>query len=57
MIDRYLTMEDATIYLPMLDGETKENAEDRLIAALDAVGGHLIGWGRSTVEEEVTGDA
>ena len=40
----------AALYLHMLDGETQEQAEDRLVELCDSVGVSLIGWSDSQVE-------
>ena len=40
----------AALYLHMLDGETQEQAEDRLLELCDSVGVSLIGWSDSQVE-------
>jgi len=39
-----------TIYFPMLDGETKEQAEDRLIERIDPDGEAIMSWSESEVE-------
>lgn len=50
---RELRME-AALYLPMLDGEDKEDAEDRMICMCERMGITLASWSRSEVitEEE-----
>ena len=39
-----------TICFPMLDGETKEQAEDRLIERIDPGGEAIMSWYESEVE-------
>ena len=39
-----------TICFPMLDGETKEQAEDRLIERIDQDGNAIMSWNESEVE-------
>jgi hypothetical protein len=39
-----------TIYFPMLDGETKEQAEDRLIERIDPDEEAIMSWSESEVE-------
>lgn len=39
-----------TICFPMLDGETKEQAEDRLIERIDPDGEAIMSWYESEVE-------
>ena len=39
-----------TICFPMLDGETKEQAEDRLIERIDPDGDAIMSWNESDVE-------
>ena len=39
-----------TIYFPMLDGETKEQAEDRLIERIDSDENVIVSWSESDVE-------
>lgn len=39
-----------TICLPMLDGETKEQAEDRLIERIDQDGEAIMSWNEYDVE-------
>lgn len=39
-----------TICFPMLDGETKEQAEDRLIERIDPDGDAIMSWHESDVE-------
>ena len=39
-----------TICFPMLDGETKEQAEDRLIERIDSDEGTIMSWNESEVE-------
>ena len=39
-----------SICIPMLDGETKEQAEDRLIERIDPDGGAVISWNEHDVE-------
>lgn len=38
------------IYIRMLDGETKEQCEDRLVERIDPDGSAVIGWDESKVE-------
>lgn len=38
------------IYIRMLDGETKEQCEDRLVERIDPDGSAIIGWDESKVE-------
>lgn len=38
------------IYIKMLDGETKEQCEDRLVERIDPDGSAIIGWDESKVE-------
>ena len=47
------------IYIRMLDGETKEQCEDRLVERIDPDGSAIIGWDESKVEidEEEINDA
>lgn len=47
------------IYIRMLDGETKEQCEDRLVERIDPDGSAIIGWDESKVEidEEDVDDA
>lgn len=39
-----------TICFPMIDGETKEQAEDRLIERIDPDGNAIMSWSESEVE-------
>ena len=39
-----------TICFPMLDGETKEQAEDRLIERIDQDGNVIMSWYENEVE-------
>lgn len=50
---RYLRW-PVTIAFPMLDGETKEQAEDRMIERIDPDGDTVMTWRESevTVEED-----
>ena len=45
-----LTM-NCAVYIPMKDGETKEQAEDRLIKVLDDAGMYLMSWWGEEIEE------
>lgn len=52
-MSRYLRF-PVTIVFPMLDGETKSQAEDRMIERIDPEGNMAIGWSEPdvTVEED-----
>ena len=39
-----------SLYMPMLPGETKEQAEDRMLELLDSVGIEAVGWNEDEVE-------
>ena len=43
------------IYIRMLDGETKEQCEDRLIERIDPDGSAIMGWDESKVEIDEEG--
>lgn len=43
------------IYIRMLDGETKEQCEDRLVERIDPDGSAIIGWDESKVEIDEEG--
>lgn len=48
---RYMKITMA-ICFPMLDGETREDAEDRLVERIDPDGNTVMTWNESDVEVE-----
>ena len=53
---RVLYMGGADLCIPVRDGETQEEAEDRLIDLLDSVGVYLFGWNAGLTEIEDVAD-
>lgn len=53
---RVLYMGGADLCMPVRDGETQEEAEDRLADLLESVGVRLFGWNAGLTEIEEVGD-
>ena len=50
-MDSVLSIRGACLHLEMKDGETLEEAEDRLLEILDSVGVHLSLWTEEVIED------